>query len=230
MTHVHYVVQPVGRRGPEGGKGDPGDGATSLTPRIDDLESSTKSYAYFVNATFGNDSYDGLSASFGVASIAGMKSRIKNGRFNFINIANDLPLTAQEYFGGASHYLHFRQTSGGSPGRFVYTGGCLRRFGKGAIVFEDIDIHLDSPSGALGFITNYDRGGDYFLTFRNCTFTQSGTNAAPLIAGSSTTRTEVIFENSPITNIAGKVFLGCPAGTDPNTVYNGGYKTPLTSG
>ena len=226
---THPIIFPMRRRGATGLTGA---GVSTLEPRIADVENPEENQIVFVSSTSGNDSNHGTVRS-PVKTATGVFNKLKANRKNTICLMGDLVWDIRQTFLVPMYIAFHRHTQSTNPElRFVNasngttTVAGFRTESWLNVSFLQMNVILDSSrNNESAFLA---QTGTIKSWFWSSSFEAIGSDTSRLYENSHGGDLNVYFQNTPMTNAAGRLFTGVSSGENPNARQ--GIITNITSG
>ena len=215
-----------------GATGLTGAGVSTLEPRIAEVENPAEAQTVFVSSTSGNDSNRGTVHS-PVKTATGVFNKLKANRKNTICLMSDLVWDIRQvflvpmYIGFSRHQLSTKpelRFVNATNGRTTVAG--FRTESWLNISFSQMNVILDSSrNNQSAFLA---KTGTIKSWFWSSTFEAIGSDTSRLYENAHGGDLNVYFQDTPMTNAAGRLFTGVSSGANPNTRQ--GIITNITSG
>ena len=226
---THPIIFPMRRRGATGLTGA---GVSTLEPRIAEVENPAESQTVFVSSTSGNDSNHGTVRS-PVKTATGVFNKLKANRKNTICLMSDLVWDIRQTFLVPMNITFQRHAQSTNPElRFVNaTNNPVSVAGFKTeswlnVSFLQMNVILDSSrNNESAFLA---QPGTIKSWFWSSSFEAIGSDTSRLYKNSHGGDLNVYFQDTPMTNAAGRLFTDVSSGADPNARQ--GIITNITSG
>ena len=215
-----------------GATGLTGAGVSTLEPRIAEVENPAEVQTVFVSSTSGNDSNRGTVES-PVKTATGVFNKLKANRKNIICLMSDFVWDIRQVFLVPMYISFSRHRLSSNPElRFVNATNNtnsvagFRTESWLNVSFVQINVVLDSSrNNQSAFMA---QTGTIKSWFWSSSFEAIGSDTSHLYENARGGDLNVYFQNTPMTNAAGRLFTDVSSGADPNARQ--GIITNITSG
>lgn len=226
---THPIIFPMRRRGATGLTGA---GVSTLEPRIAEVENPAESQIVFVSSTSGNDSNHGR-VNFPVKTATGVFNKLKANRKNTICLMDDLVWDIRQTFLVPMNIVFQRHIQSTNPelrfvnasnGRTTVAG--FRTESWLNVTFLQMNVVLDSSrNNQSAFLA---QPGTIKSWFWSSSFEAIGSDTSSFYENARGGDLNVYFQDTPMTNAAGRLFKGVSSGANPNASQ--GIITNISSG